>query len=136
VTPGPVKNIEVVDGMNNKTKSAIVNWEDPQNVQDATEERDKDIQYRVETCKYNSLTEKSTECTLIADLLKIKNQIQQTTDQEPSLYNFNFHPEKKNEITYRVTPVSLNGTEGPSAQVIKRLDESKSKPFYPFLHSS
>ena len=114
----------------NSTHSVIVSWNDPTNVQNAVEKNDKDIQYQLEICPYNRYTPLiRTGCMTYAKMLKNISTHSQSTQigLVPQFYQFNFHPDKENELIYILTPVALNGTKGEPATTFKRIDDTKSK---------
>lgn len=122
LVPGMPLDVVVEDNGSQSTHSAIVRWKDPQNIQDATNAEDKDIQYNIQTCRYNRFTEQRTDCKILAQMLRDDKKAVQSTENMPdNLYRFNLHPGKLDELAFHVTGVSLNGTSGPSAEVIKRL---------------
>ncbi|XP_066936329.1 uncharacterized protein [Clytia hemisphaerica] len=126
LVPGIPLNLKVIAGSSNKFHSATVTWDNPQNIQDSTNETDKSIQYKFEICRYNRFTEMKSKCEIEADILRNKASTTQSTEQTKSskLYDFNFHPSKSDELVYRITGIALNGTAGPTAEAIARLNST------------
>ena len=115
---------------NRSTHSVILTWDDPTNIQQAAEgSNDKDIQYQLDICPYNRYEPKKREdCQTYAKMLKT-NGTKQTTESglNVKFYQFNFHPDQNKEMLYILTPFALNGTKGEAGELIKRIDDTKSK---------
>jgi len=119
-------NLKVIAGSSLKFHSATVTWDNPQNIQDSTNETDKSIQYKLEICRYNRFTQMKSKCEIEADILRNKTSTTQSTEQTKSskLYHFDFQPSKSDELVYRITGIALNGTAGPTAEAIARLNST------------
>ena len=119
------------------THSVILTWDDPTNIQQAAEgSNDKDIQYQLDICTYNRYEPTKREgCKTYAKMLRTKGTNQQTTESGMNVkfYKFNFHPDQKKELLYILTPFALNGTKGEAGELIKRIDDTKSKCLPCFL---
>ena len=115
----------------NSTHTVILTWDDPANIQQASEgSNNKNIQYQLDICPYNRYEPNKREgCQTYAKMLRTKGTNNQTTEtgMDIEFYKFNFHPEQENELIYILTPYALNGTKGEAGEIFKRIDETKSK---------
>ena len=127
MVPGLPLNLEVLDNGSQKSHTAIVNWDDPQNIQDSTNDMEKDIQYTLEMCRYNRFNQKKSGCKIEAEIVRNLTTTRQSTQNEDRLYRFDFQPKKADEFIYRLTGIALNGTTGPTAEVVKRLNPAGGK---------
>ena len=128
MTPGQVRNLKVeVNPDTQSTHSAIFTFDNPANIQSATDPDDKSVQYIIENCIYNRFLKTSQDCAILTEILANASANSQTTLKKSSFYFSNIQPTKTKELLFKVTGVSLNGTHGPTAELIKRLDPSSRK---------
>lgn len=132
VIPGKPLNLTVIKNPDTEsTHSVIVTWVDPTNIRQASALNDKDIQYKIDICTYNRFEPtKRDGCKTFGQILRNKSAINQSSlsGKDAQFYQFNFHPNKENEMLYIVTPVALNGTMGEAAEMPKRIDFTKTPP--------
>lgn len=131
IVPGEVQNLKAeVNSDTNSTHSVIITFDDPANIQSATTDNDKSIQYMVGYCTYNRFTKKESDCKTLTVFLRNTTASSQTTLNFPNMYTSNVHPPKNLELVFKVTGVSLNGTSGTETKLVKRLDPA-TKPDAP-----
>lgn len=123
IVPGKVKNLNVMKNPNNQsTHSAIIAFNDAENIVNSNNLNDTSVQYIVEACIYNPFTKTSADCSILTVFLRNMSSTSQTTLSKPEFYTSNIHPSKTKDMLFKVTGVSLNGTHGESAELVKRLD--------------
>lgn len=123
IVPGKVRNLNVMKNPDNEsTHSAIITFNDPENIVNSNNSNDTSVQYIVEACIYNPFTKASSDCSVLTVFLRNMSSTSQTTLKRIDSYKSNIQPSKTKNMMFKVIGVSLNGTRGESAELVKRLD--------------
>ena len=130
--PGKVQNLTIAnntDANDHSGRKVVITFDDPANVQNASNDNDKSIQYEIQSCVYNDLIGEASNCEMLTVLLRNTSTHQQSTKNGNAngLFSSSFDPATNMEMEFRVTAVSLNGTKGEVEKKVVRLDPSTSK---------
>lgn len=134
VLPGPVLGISIDVEKTLKVINkavCVISWDTPSNIQQSRDKHSKSIQYTITLCFYNPLIQKMFNCSAVSQVVAQSDQIRQSTKRSRySFYITNITAPTNRDIAFIVTPIALNGKEGPTAMSTKRIDPSSGMSYY------
>lgn len=107
-------------------------WKTPKNVYDSTDPIVKSIQYDVSVCHFNSFSQKTSDCKVIATVANDNAKEDQSTyspNNNATLFRYNPLFPTERDFAIIVQAVALNGTRGGESQVkISRINTDVAPP--------